>query len=98
MTNKPVAQEYKAWPLASRPLVHLHIVYADWKGLKLFIYTDSYSKLNCALFVKFTDAENSCRCLTYIFSKYGISNIIVLDNGSLFNEEKFVNFYNLRRP
>lgn len=62
-----------------QPLERLHVDHAEWKRFKLFICADSYSKPIYAWFVKSTTAEETCRCLTELFSINGIHEISVSD-------------------
>lgn len=96
MRNKPIANEFKYWPKLNQPLERIHLDHADWKGVKLLICTDSFSKHINAWIVKSTNIEETCRCLNKFFNKYGYPKTIVSDNGSPFKGECFIRFCVMR--
>jgi len=78
------------WPGA--PWHRIHVDYAEVDGLDFLVIIDAHSKWPEVRLMTSTTAEATIRELRDIFSKYGLPNQLVSDNGPQFRSELFKQF------
>ena len=75
------------WPWATRPWQRVHVDFLEIKGQHFFLLVDSYSKWLEVVPMDSTTAQATISVLNTIFSRYGFSAKIVIDNGPHFIAE-----------
>ena len=90
--NKPVLTPLTHWPWATRPMERLHIDFADYKGVQLFVVIDAYTKYIWTFVMGHdTTTPRTLRQLDSVFADRGLPTIIVSDNGPQFTSQLFAN-------
>ncbi|KFD63475.1 hypothetical protein M514_08570 [Trichuris suis] len=86
----PIKTELCPWPKAPRPWARVHIDYAGpFFGHHFLVIVDSYSKWPEILMTDQTTARVTVRLLKEVFSRFGMPEVIVTDNGTQFSSAKF---------
>ena len=81
------------WNFPSKAWQHLHIDYAGpFFGSMCLVWIDSFSKYGGVERVKYANGFNTVRQLSEVFSMFGNSEQIVLDNGTPFTSHEFGEF------
>ncbi|XP_055684257.1 uncharacterized protein K02A2.6-like [Lutzomyia longipalpis] len=90
--RSPVKAHLSSWPLSSAPWQRIHLDYAKFKGDNFLLVVDSYSKWPEIYKMSSTTSTQTISKLTEIFSRHGLPEIIVSDNGTQFVSAEFTNF------
>ena len=91
--NKPSPVSLHPWQLAERPWQWIHIDFAGLLMQKMFLNViDSFSKWPEVIVMKSTPATKTIDELRCLFSRWGILEQIVSDNGPQFKSDKFKQF------
>ena len=86
--KKNSKSDWKAWPLTYEKMQRIHADYAGpILGYYFLIIVDSYSKWPEVYITKEATSNFTQRCLRTFFSREGIPQVIVTDNGSHFVAE-----------
>ena len=80
------------WPWARRPMQRIHIDFAKKYGVTFFIIIDSHTKWIEVFIMSKTTAGETIAKLRSIFSRFGIPEELISDNGPPFSSEEFVKF------
>lgn len=92
LPNPPSTQVIN-WTDTERPWSRVHIDFAGpINKIYFFIMIDSHSKWIEVNYTKVPDTDFCIKCLAYSFSRFGLPDKIVSDNGPQFTAEKFKNF------
>ena len=90
--RKPVPTPLTHWPWATRPMERLHIDFAEFKGVQLFVVIDAYTKYIWTFVMGHdTTTPRTLRQLDSVFADRGLPTIIVSDNGPQFTSKLFAN-------
>ena len=91
--NMPLPVALHPWQLAERPWQRIHIDFAGPFLQNMFlIVVDSFSKWPEVIMMNSTTAAKTIEDLRVLFSRWGIPEQIVSDNGPQFKSEEFENF------
>ena len=78
------------WPKTDMPWSRIHMDYAGpLNGYYYLVIVDSYSKWLEVFKYKHSTATNTIRALNEVFSRLGVPNTIVSDNGTMFTRSEF---------
>ena len=78
------------WPKTDIPWSRIHMDYAGpLNGYYYLVIVDSYSKWPEVFKYKHSTATNTIRALNEVFSRLGVPNTIVSDNGMMFTASEF---------
>lgn len=93
--NVPPLAPLHPWEFPEEPWQRIHIDYAGpFEDHMFFIVVDAHSKWPEVAVMKSTTAEKTIEELRSIFSRFGLPNQLVSDNGSQFVSEAFQSFLN----
>jgi len=83
----------KKWPRSARVFERIHAYYAGPINSKMYlIVTDSFSKWSEIFELSKADSHNTIQKLKETFSRYGLPDTIVTDNGTPFTSAEFSEF------
>ena len=80
------------WPWATDCWQRIHVDYLEIKGQMFFLVIDAYSKWIETFPMSTTTTRATINILRSLFSRYGIPNRLVSDNGPQFTSEEFEDF------
>ncbi|XP_020296688.1 uncharacterized protein K02A2.6-like [Pseudomyrmex gracilis] len=94
LTRKlPVKVPISSWPVPSRPLERLHLVYAGpIDGQYLLIFVDDFLKFIDVAITSTILASGTVELCREVFSRHGPLEILVTDHGTQFTADIFSNF------
>ena len=93
MRSDPPKAQIHPWISTGRPWSRLHIDFAGpVDGKMYFVLIDSYSKFPEIVQMKSTTAVATVDVLREIFSRHGLPEMIVSDNGPQFTAQEFKDF------
>ena len=93
MRSEPPKAQIHPWIYPSRPWSRLHIDFAGpTDGKMYFVLIDAYSKFPEIVKVHSTTTEATIKVLREIFSRHGLPEMIVSDNGVQFTSKEFEQF------
>ncbi|XP_055354393.1 uncharacterized protein K02A2.6-like [Paramacrobiotus metropolitanus] len=85
----PLAQ----WPVPDAPWKRVHMDFAGpYRGTMLLVVVDAMSKWPEVVQMKHATTEGVMEALLTMFSRYGVCNEVVSDNGTPFTSQHFVDF------
>ncbi|GAA47926.1 hypothetical protein CLF_100974 [Clonorchis sinensis] len=91
--KSPRKTELCSWPVPETPWSRLHVDFAGpINGQQYLILVDAYSKWPEVFNMDHITACATISKLKHVFSRFGVPNIIVSDNGSAFTSAKFSDF------
>jgi len=76
--------ELSPWPVSKYPWEKVHVDFCEINGKYLFVLVDSYTKFPEVVITKDMSAETVKTVLQSIFSRFGIPQCLVSDNGPAF--------------
>ena len=92
----PASEPLQLWSWPSRPWTRLHIDYAGpMDGRMFLVVVDSHSKWLEVIPMKTATAKTTVQRLRTLFSKFGVPESIVSDNGPQFAAAEFQDFCKL---
>lgn len=93
VAKAPTKTTLASWPIATKPWSRVHIDYAGpFEGLQFLVVVDSFSKWP-EIFIQSTiTAAATISRLREIFSRFGLPEILVSDNGTQFTSHAFQQF------
>ena len=95
MRADPPKAQIHPWMSAGKPWSRIHVDFAGpVDGKMYFVVIDSYSKFPEIVQMKSTTAVATVNVLREIFSRYGLPEMIVSDNGPQFISQEFKSFCN----
>lgn len=93
VAKSPRKAQNISWPTPSGPWNRVHIDYAGpYEGQNFLILVDAFSKWPEVIPMKSTTASHTVSKLQELFSRFGMPETIVSDNGTQFNSSYFNNF------
>ena len=93
MRADPPTASVHPWTFPSKPWSRLHADFAGpVSGKMYFVLVDAYSKYPEVIQMRSTTAEATVRVLREIFSRHGLCEILVTDNGPQFTSNEFADF------
>ena len=88
--SKPTLTSLTHWPWATRPMERVHVDFAEYKGVDIFVMVDVYSKFIWAVIMYQNTKTNKLLCvLDSIFADRGLPSVLVSDNGPQFTSSAF---------
>ena len=88
--SKPPLTSLTHWPWATRPMERVHVDFAEYKGVMLFVMIDVYTKFIWSVIMhQNTTASRLLSVLDAIFADRGLPTVIVSDNGPQFTSDLF---------
>ncbi|XP_058457000.1 uncharacterized protein K02A2.6-like [Malaya genurostris] len=82
------------WTPTNRPFSRIHADFFYFERQIFLLIVDSYSKwLELDWMKNGTDAEKVIKKFVNLFSRFGLPDVIVTDNGPPFNSQQFINFF-----
>ena len=84
LTYKPKSickQEWSPWPAARRPMERVHIDFGEKDGHPFLVVVDAFTKWPEIFPTRDMVASTVIRCLRQVFSRFGIAETLVSDNG-----------------
>ena len=92
-SKSPPKAALQSWPLTQRPMERLHIDFAGpVNGYTYLLIIDAYSKYPEVYQLKSITTQTTISYLQDYFSKFGIPENLVSDNGTQFTSQHFGNF------
>lgn len=89
----PIKEQLHPWPIPDKPWERIHIDYAGPIGHDyFFVIVDAHSNWPEVVRMRSTTAEQTCKALAEIFSRWGVCRTIVSDNGPQFISGVFKEF------
>ncbi len=95
--NSPKKVPLLLWPWATSPWQRIHVDFADIKGQMFLVVVDSYSKWLEVFPMRQTKSSDTIDVLRSLFSRYGLPEQVVSDNGPQFTSEEFQSFLRLNQ-
>ena len=93
LRNDPPTAQVHPWNFPNKPWSRLHIDYAGpVGGFMYLVVVDAYSKYPEIVKMNSTTSEATCRALRDIFSRHGLCEVLVSDNGPQFVSSEFESF------
>ena len=93
VANEPPKTEAHPWKWPSAPMDRIHLDYfGPFYGKNCLIMVDTFSGWGEADVISSTNATNTVDALRTWFSRYGLPNQIVSDNGCQFTSHEFKHF------
>ena len=88
--SKPPLTSLTHWPWATRPMERIHVDFAEYKGVMLFVMIDVYTKFIWSVIMhQNTTTSRLLSVLDSIFADRGLPTVIVSDNGRQFTSDLF---------
>ena len=89
----PPAAPLHIWQWPTTPMKRIHIDFAGpFQGKMFFIMVDAHSKWPEVIIMSSTTSEKTIEALSSFFTRYGLPEQIVSDNGPQFTSVEFNNF------
>ncbi|KAL3122171.1 hypothetical protein niasHT_003159 [Heterodera trifolii] len=89
----PTKTDLHSWPKSTRPWQRIHADYAGpFFGKEFLIVVDSYSKYPEVFEMTTKSAAATIERLRYLFTRHGIPETLVTDNGTQFAASEFAKF------
>ena len=93
MRNDPPTSQVHPWIFPNKPWSRLHIDYAGPVGGNMYlVVVDAYSKYPEVVKMSSTTSEATIRALREMFSRHGLPEVLVSDNGPQFVSGEFEEF------
>ena len=94
--NQPPQCSMHPWIPATRPMERIHVDFAGpFEGLMYMIVVDAYSKWPEVVIMSNITTGKTIEALRGIFSRFGLPQIVVSDNGPQFTSGEFEEFMKL---
>ena len=77
-SNKP---EWSSWPAARKPMERIHMDFGEYNGSPFLVVVDAFSRWPEIFVTKDMTAFTIKKCLRNFFSRFGIAQFLVSDNG-----------------
>ncbi|RLU20774.1 hypothetical protein DMN91_007388 [Ooceraea biroi] len=91
--SSPIKCSPQPWPIPKGPWSHIHVDYAGpVNGFYYFVIVDAYSKWPEIFKTTTITAAKTVEFLLEVFSRYGLCDTIVNDNGPQFISQEFTTF------
>ena len=90
--NVPTVAPLMPWVWPRSPWNRIHIDFAQKDKQDFLVIVDAHSKWPEIIMMNSTTTSATIRVLRDLFSKYGIPNQVVSDNGPQFSSEEFRHF------
>ena len=91
--GKPQTAPLHLWLPCTRPWERIHIDFAGpFENLMFLIVVDAFSKWPEVVIMRSTTSEKTIEVLRNLFSRYGLPQILVSDNGPQFTSTEFQTF------
>ncbi|XP_055701773.1 uncharacterized protein K02A2.6-like [Phlebotomus papatasi] len=91
--KSPVKSQLFSWPLATRPWQRVHVDYAGpVNGSYYLLVIDALTKWPEIFRTKSTTSQDTIKILQEIFSRFGLPEVLVSDNGTQFTSTQFSEF------
>ena len=95
--SKPSLTSLTHWPWATRPMERVHIDFAEYKNVMLFVMVDVYTKyIWCVIMHRDTTTSKLLSVLDAIFCDRGLPTVVVSDNGAQFKSDQFKNHMKIK--
>lgn len=89
----PVKAPLSSWPVPDRPWSRIHVDYAGpFLGHMYFVIVDAYCKWPEIFRMSSTTSASTIAKLREVFSRFGLPDVIVSDNGTQFSSAEFATF------
>nr|XP_023017504.1 uncharacterized protein K02A2.6-like [Leptinotarsa decemlineata] len=92
LSNREKNVSISAWEKSERNFSRIHVDFFDLEGYKFFLVIDTTSKWLEIFRMNGTNALKTIVRLREVFSRFGLPEVLVADNGPPFNSEKFHQF------
>jgi hypothetical protein len=90
--NSPKEVPLLLWPWATHPWQRVHMDYLEIKGQQFLLVVDSHSKWLEVFPMQSTTASATITQVRSLFSRFGLPDEVVTDNGPQFSAEEFKSF------
>ena len=92
-SNPPSAPVHPSWTFPSHPWSHLHVDFAGLVAGRMYlVLVDAYSKYPDVVKMNTTTSSATISVLREVFSRQGLPEILVSDNGPQFTSTEFQEF------
>ena len=92
LKNDPPPSPLYPWKYPESPWKRIHVDFAEFKSEMFFVAMDAHSKWLEVYPMKSTTAEKTVEVVREMFSRYGLCNELVSDNGPQFISDEFKSF------
>ena len=93
VTNEPPKSKRHPWAWPSGPMDRVHFdFFGLFNGKNYLVMVDSYSKWCEVTIMNNVKSESTIDVCRNLFSRYGLSNQVVTDNGTQFMSNEFETF------
>lgn len=92
-SKSPKKTTLSSWPITNKPWERLHVDYAEpINGFYYLVLVDSFTKWPEIYETQSITSTNAIRLLKQSFSRFGLPEILVSDNGTQFSSVQFEEF------